>query len=199
MPKNVNRSNTYVVAMTGLMLAVTAIMSFVPFLGTIILPVVSLTLAFIPAIITVMTVGFLPGLVVATAAGIFSLIRAFYVFTWLSPFLQNPLISVLPRAAIAVAVFLTFKALIKTKLPKTASVAISAAIGSITNTAGVLGMLWILRGADIYEVAAYRGHASVWLFFMSIVTTNAALEVAGNTIIVTAIVMTLFKAKLVKL
>ena len=192
-----NKSTIRTMVLTGLMIAITFIMSYT-FLGTIILPVVSITLAFIPAIVTVMTVGFVPGLIVAASAGIFSLIRAFYVFTWLAPFLQNPLVSVFPRVMIVVAVFAVFAALNKTKLPKVLTVGISAAAGSITNTVGVLGMAWLLYGAAWHEVAVERGHASVWAMIVFIVTTNAALEVVGNTIIVTAVVMTLRKARLSK-
>jgi len=143
-----------------------------------------------------MTVGFVPGLVVAASAGIFSFIRAFYVFSWLAPFLQNPLVSIFPRIMIVVVVFLVFKSLNKTKLPKIFTVGISAAMGSITNTVGVLGMTWILYAAPMHDVAVNQGHGSVLAMFMFIVSTNAALEVVGNTLIATTVIMTLRKAKL---
>ena len=193
----VSKDTIWAIAITGLMIGITAVMSFTP-LGSIILPMVTLTVAFLPAIITTIAVGFWQGLLVAGIAGIFSMIRAFYVVTLFAPFAQNPLISVFPRMMIAVTVFLVFRALSKTKLPKMAVFGISAAVGSITNTVGFLGMIWLLRGRDIYEVAVGQGHNSVWAMFATIITTNAALEVVGNTIIATTVIMALYRAKLMK-
>jgi uncharacterized membrane protein len=187
------------IAITGLMVAVTAVMSFVPFFGTIVLPIVSITIAFLPTIVTAMTAGFYSALLVGASAGVFSLIRAFYTPTLLSPFLQNPLVSVLPRMMIAVVVFLVFRALIKTKLPKMVSVAVAAAAGSITNTAGVLGTIWLFRGSRIYSFAVEaieQNHPSLWALLIGIVSTNGLFEVIGNSILATFVVMALRRAKL---
>ena len=194
----ITRNNIKTLTITAIMLAITAVMSFTP-LGTIHLPIVSLTLAFLPAIITVVAVGFWPGVFVAFSAGVFSLARAFMVPTILAPFLQNPLASVFPRVMIAVVAFLVFKALSQTKLPKTMSVAVAAAAGSVANTVGVLGMIWLLYGSAMHDVAVSQGHTGVWAMYVGIVTSNAALEVVGNTFIATAIIMTLYKAKLAKI
>jgi uncharacterized membrane protein len=195
--RKVSKENIWVIAVTGLMIAATAIMSFTPF-GTIILPAASITFAFLPAIVTVMVAGLLPGLIVAAFAGIFSLIRAFMVVTWIAPFLQNPLVSVLPRMMIAITVFLVFRALIKTNLPKIVTIAISAAVGSITNTVGVLGMIWLLYASPALEVALERGHASVWAFLTFIIVSNALIEIAVNAVLATVVVLALRKAKLSK-
>ncbi|MDR2166473.1 MAG: ECF transporter S component [Clostridiales bacterium] len=195
--RTISKKNAWVVAITGLMLAATALMSFTP-LGTIVLPIAAITIAFLPAIITVMTAGLFPGLIVATFAGIFSLIRAFIVFTPLAPFLQNPLVSVMPRMLIVITAFLVFRALINTKLPKIVSIGISAAVGSITNTIGVLGMIWLLYGAPMLEVAQELGHVSVWAMIATVIVTNSLLEILGNTLIATAVVMALRKAKFSK-
>ncbi|MCL2353528.1 MAG: ECF transporter S component [Defluviitaleaceae bacterium] len=196
--KVLSRANIQSLTITAIMVSITAIMSFTP-LGTVPLPVISITWAFLPAIITAVAVGFWQGVFVALSAGIFSFIRSYFVITWLSPFLQNPLTSVLPRVMIAVVVFLVFKALSQTKLPKIVNVAIAAAAGSITNTVGVLGSIWVLYGAGINNAAIERGYTGVWAMYVSIITANASLELVGNTIIATAIIMTLYKAKVVKI
>lgn len=197
--KTINRAMIRTVAITGLMIAITFIMSFT-FLGTIVLPAVSVTIAFLPVFVTAMTLGFYPGFAVATAAGLMAMFRAIIMpVTLLSPFLQNPLVSVLPRMMIAVTAFLVFRALIKTKLPKAVSVGVAAAVGSITNTVGVLGMMYIIYAAPLQQaVSNSTPHASVWAFFMFIVTTNAIIEVVVYTIITTLVVMTLRKARLSK-
>jgi uncharacterized membrane protein len=187
-----------VVAVTGLMIALTAVMSFTP-LGTIPLPAASVTIAFLPAMATAMLVGLYPGLIVAAFAGIFTLIRAYFVVTLLAPFLQNPLISVVPRMMIAVTVFVCFKALSKTKLPKVVSVAISAGVGSITNTVGVLGLTWLVYAERLGNAVSNIGHVSVWAFMVFVITTNAILELAVNIVLCTAVVLALRRAKLYKL
>jgi len=183
------------------MIAITIIMTFTP-MGTIPLPIVSVTIMFLPAIITVMLEGFVPGLTVATTAGVASMIRAYIMPTGiLFPFIQNPLVSVLPRMLIAVVVFFVFQALIRTKLPRPATIGIAAAAGSITNTVGFLGMMWIIYAAPLHAaVMSIPGtpHVSVWAFMLSIVTTNAIMEIVVNTIIATLVVMALTAAKLSK-
>ena len=199
--KVASRAKIQTMTLTGLMMAISFVMSIPPF-GTIPLPGAAVTIAFLPAIVTTLLRGFWPGLMVATAAGTFSMIRAFVApLGLLGPFFQNPLVSVLPRAMIAVTVFLVFQALIKTKLPKAAAVGISAAIGSITNTIGALGLMWIIYATPLQEgvyASETIAHDTVWSFFRAILISNATIEVIAYTIITTILVMTLRTAKLSK-
>ena len=197
--RTANKNMTRTLAVTGLMIAISFIMSIPPW-GTIPTPFAAATIAFLPAIVTVMLRGFWPGLAVATAAGMFSMIRAFVApMGILAPFFQNPLVSVLPRAMIGVTVFLVFRALINTKLPKAVTVGISAAVGSITNTVGALGMMWVIYAMPLQQtVSENTAHATVWAFFTVILTTNAVMEVLANTVLATILVMTMRKAKLSK-
>ena len=195
----INSAKIKTLTITGLMIAVSFIMSIPPW-GTIPLPFAAATIAFMPAIATVMLVGFVPGLAVGTAAGLFSMIRAFVApMGILAPFFQNPLVSVLPRAMIAVTVFLVFRMLIKTKLPHAVTVGVSAAVGSITNTVGALGLMWLIYAVPLQQtVSENTAHATVWAFFAVILTSNALMEVLANTVLVVLIVMTLRAAKLSK-
>jgi uncharacterized membrane protein len=199
--RTMNGGRAKTLAVTGLMIAIAIIMAFTP-LGTIPLPVVSVTIGILPAIITVMVLGFLPGLTVAAVVGLCSMIRAYVMPTGiLFPFIQNPLVSVLPRMLIAVTVFLMFKALISTKLPRSAAVGIAAATGSVTNTAAFLGALWIIYAAPLHEAIMANPdipHVTVWAFLLGIITSNAILEVIANTIIATLVVTALSKARLSK-
>jgi len=194
-------SRAKTMTITSLMLAITIIMAFTIF-GTIPLPIVSVTIAFLPAMVTTMAVGFLPGLTVATAAGLSSMIRAYVMPTGiLFPFIQNPLVSVLPRMLIAVTVFLVFRALIKTKMPKPVAIGISAAVGSVTNTVAFLGAMWLIYAAPLQD-AIYTNpniaHDTVLAFMFGILTLNAWMEVIVNTIIATLVVTALYKARVAK-
>ena len=197
--RTANKAMIRTLTVTGLMIAISFIMSIPPW-GTIPLPFAAATIAFLPAIVTVMLEGFVPGLAVGAAAGLFSMIRAFVApMGILAPFFQNPLVSVLPRAMIAVTVFLTFRLLIKTKLPRAAAVGVSAAVGSVTNTVGALGILWLLYAVPLQQtVAENTAHATVWAFFAVILTSNAVMEVLANTVLATLVVMTLRTAGLSK-
>ena len=197
--RTINSAKIKTLTITGLMIAISFIMSIPPW-GTIPLPFAAATIAFMPAIATVMLVGFVPGLAVGTAAGLFSMIRAFVApMGILAPFFQNPLVSVLPRAMIAVTVFLVFRMLIKTKLPHAVTVGVSAAVGSITNTVGALGMMWLIYAVPLQQtVSENTAHATVWAFFAVILTSNAVMEVLANTVLVVLVVMTLRAAKLSK-
>jgi len=195
----INKEMIQTITVTGLMMAVTIIMVYTP-LGTIPLPIVPVTIAFLPTIVTTMLKGFYPGLIVSATAGLSLMIRAFIMPTGiLFPFIQNPLVSVLPRMMIPVTVFLVFKSLINTKIPKAATVGIAATVGSITNTVGVLGMMWIIYASRLHAtIIENTGFVSIWAFFLSIITTNAIMEIIVNAIIATLVVITMRKARLSK-
>ena len=193
----ISRVNVKTLAITGLMVALTAVMSFTP-LGSIPTPWATITIAFLPTIIAAMTVGFWPAVAVGASAGIFSLIRATYIVSILQPFMLNPLISVLPRIMIAVVVFFVFRAFMKLKVPKFVAAPVSAAIGGITNTVLVLGGVWLLYGAAANEAtmnANSEHFTTFWTFIVFVVTTNAILEVAAYAILGAAIVLGLSRAK----
>jgi len=114
----------------------------------------------------------------------------------------NPLISVLPRILIGVAVFFAFHAFLKLKMPRGIAAAISGAIGGITNTVLVLGAVWLLRGTAMgleasarIDAAASDNFYSIWTFIVFAVTANAIFEVIAYTILGAAIVMGLKRAK----
>jgi len=55
-------------------------------------------------------------------------------------------------------------------------------------------MMWLLYAGPALEVAINQGHASVWAMILSIILSNALLEMVGNTILTTAVVMGLKRA-----
>jgi len=214
--KNKEKSRT--MAVTGIMCGIAIVMSF-PFVGTFVLPTVSATVAFLPVIITTIMLGLKPGLVVAFVAGTASLIRALVVPTLLAPYFLNPLVSIVPRIMIAVMVWLAFKGLMATPTPKSLdktpiAVAIAAVIGSLTNTALVLGSIYLFHAAPLRDGGAplfanfapplmdtmsdnnILGTPAVWLF--GIATTNGVIELTVNALLATILVLTLRKAKFAK-
>ncbi|MCL2855415.1 MAG: ECF transporter S component [Defluviitaleaceae bacterium] len=200
---------------TAILCGITVIMSL-PFVGTLILPVVAGTLAFIPAMVAAMMLGFWPGVTVAFVAGAASMIRGFFMPGLLAPYFVNPLVSIFPRVMIAVMAWLVFNALMKTGLPKAVkppvSAAFAAAVGSLTNTALVLGSIYLYHASSVFnygQTFAFIApplpavdHASleagVTAFLMGIVASNGLVEVAANVVLVTALVVGLRRAKFAK-
>jgi len=218
--RTANSERTRTLAITGIMCGITILLSF-PFVGTIPLFAVSATVAFLPALVATMTLGLTPGLTVATVAGVASWLRNLTIpATLLSPYFMNPLVSVLPRMLIAITVWLCFKGLMAMPLPKAMdrmplTVGISAAIGSATNTAAVLGSLYLYYAVPFFADGRplFAFHApplanqlygagienTVTVFLFGIVSTNGVAELIINTLLATVLVLTLRNAKFSKL
>lgn len=140
---------------TALMITLTIIMALTP-IGMIRLPMVTITIAHIPILITTILLGLYPGLLVALSFGMMSLILAITTPTSiLSPFFANPLISILPRLLIPVTTYFVYqfaKVLFSSFRAKdTLSIALSVIIGNFTNTFGVYTMLYLVYAQDIFE------------------------------------------------
>lgn len=195
------RVRTATIAITAMMMALTFIM-FTTAWGTIPLPIISVTIAILPSIVTAMAIGLAPGIIVGTAAGLSSLYNALVnPVTLLSPFIQNPLVSVLPRMLVPVAAYFVFKGLYLffTKVLHIGhftaisfAAVFGAAAASLTNTAGVLGMLYIIYAYPITALIDTTAAVMIW----GIVASNALPEVIVNGALGTMITVALFRAKL---
>ena len=179
------RVTTRTVAVTGMMLAVTLILMFTP-LGLIPLPLVSLTTMQIPVVITALALGPVEGLIVGAGFGIATLIRAYTAPAGvLDPFFMNPLVSVLPRALIGLVACGVYR-LIAGRAPsrgrRIAAEGVGAALGSLTNTLGVLAMLVLVNGAEMNGMAAEAGQAL--LAFVSIPFGLGGLGEAAISVLV---------------
>lgn len=140
---------------TALMITLTIIMALTP-IGMIRLPMVNITIAHIPILITTILLGLYPGLLVAFSFGTMSLILAITTPTSiLSPYFANPLISILPRLLIPITTYFVYR-LAKTlfssfRAKDTLSIAIAVIIGNFTNTFGVYTMLYLVYAQEIFE------------------------------------------------
>ncbi len=185
------------ITMTAMMICVTGILGFTP-IGTIPLGVVQITIAHLPAIITAMTVGFIPSLAVGLSLGVMSLIRAVAMpSSPLDPFFFNPIVSVLPRILIAVTTYFVFmgirKLMKKWRARDIVSVIAGAAVGSMTNTVLVLLALYFIYFNELVKLA---GSATVEAVLWGIATLNGLSEMAVTTALCVIIVLALQKTKL---
>lgn len=115
-------------------------------LGFIPIPPIKATIMHIPVIIGAIVEGPVVGAMVGLIFGIFSIVQAIVAPTLTSVFNLNPLVSVLPRILIGLTSYYTYTAMnkvVKTKF-KVLNISVAAAVGSLTNTFGFLGMIYLL-------------------------------------------------------
>lgn len=190
----------------GVMLAITIILDSTP-LGAVPVGAVSATITHIPTILTGIILGPIAGFIMGTSLGIISLIHAISrPVTILDPLFANPLISVLPRMFIGVMAYyaysLVYKIVKKGLLGQTIGIVFGSVIGSLTNTAMVFLMLYIVYADQIVEKVKYAIEQK-WFdiaptfkaFAILTFTTNAVAEALVATIITTAIALAYFKYK----
>ena len=105
---------------------------------------------------------------------------------------MNPLVSVLPRVLIGLTAYYCYKLVpVKNEALK---IGVGAALGSLTNTIGVLGMIYVLYAADF---AAARGidPATVFAVVSGIAVTNGLPEAIISAIITVPVIIMVKKAR----
>lgn len=175
------------------LIAIIALMTFVPGFGYITIAGIDITIVHIPVIVGGVLLGRKYGLVLGLVFGLGSLAQSFVKVAYNAPF-TNPIVSVLPRmfvGFIASDVYNLF-----TKLIKNDKVSVPFAMGGMTliHSATVLPLLYVvwnngwffMKDEFVFQptgtIAAY-----VWGLFIS----NALLEIALAIMIGTPIVIAL--------
>lgn len=152
MKRNVQqRSKVRKMAIVGMLSAICIILGLTGY-GFIPLPMAKATIMHIPVIIGAILEGPLVGMLIGLIFGLFSIFQNMAVPNVLSFAFINPLVSVLPRVLIGLTAFYSYK--LFSARQETIGIGVGAALGSLTNTFGVLGMIYLLYAADF---AAARG------------------------------------------
>lgn len=180
-------------AIIGVLSAISIMLSMTP-LGFIPLGPVNATIMHIPVIIGAVLEGPLVGITVGLIFGATSLFRALTMPTITSFALINPLVSILPRVLIGIVAYYVYKLTIK--LTKNACVSgwITGVIGSLVNTIGVLGMIYILYGARYAEALGKSASAAKTLI-LTLIATNGIPEAIVAGFVVSAICVVFNKRK----
>lgn len=197
------------IAIAGLFVAIVAVMTFVPMLGMIPLVFLSVNIVLVPILVCAQTTNPLVSVIVSTFFGIFSMIRAYVNPAGAGVLyfaVQNPLVSVLPRAMIGIVAHYSYKGLKKLfkgsedaepirgygrRLKKNSIPSvISAILGTATNTLLFLGMLVVIYNGDMLSTGTAIGLP--WA--MGIVATNFLPEVIVAAIMVPLIVTAVERA-----
>jgi len=185
------RKDTRNLVVTGLMLALTLILTFTP-LGFITVPPISITIMHLPVIIAGIIAGPVSGLIVGLGMGLASMFKALTSINPADKFFINPLISVLPRAFIGVSAYYAYRSvkvvLMRMKQSDMLKGGLSATVGTIagtlTNTILVLSMLYLIYMSKGYAVLD---------FLMVAVTMNVVIELVVAVVVCVPIVIVLEK------
>ena len=180
-------------AVTGMLGAISVVLGMTP-LGFIPVGPTNATIMHIPVIIGAIVEGPIVGMLVGLIFGISSLIRSITIPTPTSFVFWNPLVSILPRILIGLASYYIYKLSIKTTKNEAVSLGIAGAIGTLVNTLGVLGMIYVLY-AEKFVTAIGLSADNAFKIISGIGITNGLPEMFVAMIIVTAVVKAIKKVK----
>lgn len=189
---------TRTLALLGIMTGIIVFLSAVPGLGFIPVGPIQATILHVPVVIVAIVEGPIVGGILGLVFGIVSLLNALLRPQPFSFLFLNPIVAILPRILIGVLTGLLFNALRKTSLNKLA-ITISAGIGSLVNTIGVLGLIYIIYAQRYMQLMVERGRAaasdSAAKFIGSIALTSGGAEMLVCAILATPICYALLKMK----
>ncbi len=123
--------------------------------GFIPLPLMKATILHVPVIIGALVAGPRVGVMVGFIFGCFSIFQAITTPVVLSFAFLNPLISVVPRVLIGLGTYYVYKAVWKAIHKESFSLAVAGFIGSVINTVGVMGGIYLIYAKDFAEPAIF--------------------------------------------
>lgn len=147
-----NTSHTFGVrqiTVIGVLSAVSVVLGLTGY-GFIPLPIAKATIMHIPVIVGAIIEGPVVGLMIGLIFGVFSIIQNITTPSLLSFAFINPLVSVLPRAMIGLVSYYSYRHFRFLKF-ESLKIGVSAVLGTLTNTFGVLTMIYILYAARFAE------------------------------------------------
>lgn len=194
--KNQARRNVNVRKMTiiSVLSAISIMLSMIPFVGFIQIGPIAITTMYIPVIVGAIMEGPMAGAVIGFVFGASSLVRALTMPTVTSFAFINPLVSILPRVLIGILAYYVYELVIKLTKNVYISGLVAGATGAITNTIGVLGMIYVLYGPRYAEALEESASAAKTLL-LTIAATNGIPEAIGGALVVAAVAVVLKKSK----
>jgi uncharacterized membrane protein len=189
---NVNKSTRNIVVIS-LFIAITFILANTP-LGMINLPMVAFTISHIPTIIISIVAGPITGAIVGCFFGLMMMFKAITSPTGiLDPYFMNPLVSVVPRVIIGLTTYYTYFTLKKFNM--NLAIIIGSAVGSLTNTIGCMGIMYLIYFSDMVEI--FEGTSLAIKGLISIILVYGGIEMLASVIVTYLVVQSLKKVKII--
>lgn len=198
------RISTRKIAIAGIMSAFSILLSLIPSLGYIVVPLtpITITTMHIPVIIAAILEGPVVGGFVGLIFGLSSMYTAATIFAGLPTafVFLNPLVSVFPRILIGIAAHYAYAGMNKLTRKKGVSAVTGAIAGTLTNTIGVLGMIYLLYAQQYVDAIVKASDTpvvvtSLFAFIFGGILLNVILEVVLSALVSVPIVYAVNKVK----
>lgn len=183
--------NTRQIAVIGMLSSISIVLGITGY-GFIPLPIAKATIMHIPVIIGAILEGPMVGAMVGLIFGLFSIFQNISTPSLLSFAFMNPLVSVLPRVLIGITSYYCYKLVAGKSKPL--GIGFGAAVGSLTNTVGVLGMIYLLYAARYAEANGIAADTAGKVI-LGIAVGNGLPEAAVAAVITIPIVMAVMKRR----
>ena len=168
-------------------------------LGFIPLPLFKLTILHLPVIIGAIIEGPVVGASIGLIFGLFSIYQNITTPTVMSPFFYNPIVSIIPRILIGIVSYYIYS-FIKNKLKNhKLSIILASICGSLTNTIGVLGTIYLFYFKDYANILVNNGTISadsrknVSIALLTVIGTNGLAEALLSALIISPVVIAILK------
>lgn len=160
--------------------------------GFIPLPTTKATILHLPVIIGAILEGPIVGMAIGLIFGLFSIFQNLTAPALLSFAFINPLVSVLPRVLIALTAYGTYR--IFAKKSQNLGVGMGALVGSLTNTIGVIGMMYFLYAAE-YAATKSLDPDIVMSVMIGVATMNGIPEAIVSVVLVVPLIAAVRRMK----
>jgi uncharacterized membrane protein len=185
------RIGTRQLTIVGMLSAISVVLGLTGY-GFIPLPFAKATIMHIPVIIGAIIEGPIVGVLIGLIFGIFSILQNIMAPNILSFALINPLVSVLPRILIGLTSYY-FYTLFKSK-KEGVRIIVATVIGSLTNTFGVLTMIYVLYAARYAQAKGISSSATAKAIY-SIALINGIPEALIAVTISVPVILAVKKIK----
>ena len=185
------RIGTRQLTIVGMLSAISVVLGLTGY-GFIPLPFAKATIMHIPVIIGAIIEGPIVGVLIGLIFGIFSILQNIMAPNILSFALINPLVSVMPRILIGLTSYYTYN-LFKSK-KEGVRIMVATVIGSLTNTFGVLTMIYVLYAARYAHVRGISAAATAKAIY-SIALINGIPEALIAVTISVPVILAVKKIK----
>lgn len=180
-----DRKRTKKLTTFAMLAAISAILGLTP-LGIIPIPPVGATIMHIPVIITAILEGPVLGALMGLVFGIISFVNAIIRPTPISFVAMNPLVSIAPRILIGIVAYYAYRGIpLKNETVKIGSAAV---IGTIMNTVGFLGMMYLLYAEPVAKALGQKVD-TIGKFLLVLGTTHGIPEIGVAVVITIPIVL----------
>lgn len=182
-----SHEKTRKLVVAGMLSAISIILGMTP-LGIIPIGPLNATIMHLPVIIGAVLEGPVVGLIIGGIFGAFSLYRAAMGGSVLAPLFMNPVVSILPRLLIGPVAYYVFAGLRKLIKKRALPVGAAAVAGTLTNTVGVMGFIYILYAQRYAELMGLPVDTIGWTI-LSASAANGVPECIVAVIVTVGVVL----------